>query len=93
MLVSKSLDSSSFGYDTGQISSFLAMKHFEESFADQRNPLAFGDGRSRLTVIDTLVGALVAAPSAEARFLRREYSICIWCIIFCVGIIVQITVL
>jgi MFS transporter, SP family, sugar:H+ symporter len=73
------------------------MNNFKENFADQRNPLAFSDVRSGLIVgmlsIGTLVGALVAAPIANTRVLGRKYSICVWCIIFCVGIIVQMTAL
>jgi MFS transporter, SP family, sugar:H+ symporter len=43
--------------------------------------------------IGTLVGALVAAPIANTRNLGRKHSICVWCIVFCVGIIVQMTAL
>ena len=39
-----------FGYDTGQISGFVQMHNFEENFADQRNPLGFGDVREGLIV-------------------------------------------
>lgn len=70
------------------------MHNFEENFANQRNPMAFSDVRSGLIVgilsIGTLIGALAAGPVANTRFLGRKYSICLWCIIFCVGIIVQI---
>ena len=73
------------------------MKDFKENFADQRNPLAFSDVRSGLIVgmlsIGTLVGALVAAPLTNTRFLGRKYSVCLWCIIFRVGMIVQISAL
>jgi hypothetical protein len=39
-----------FGYDTGQISGFLEMQDFLQNFADQRNPLGFGNVRSGLIV-------------------------------------------
>ncbi len=39
-----------FGFDTGQISGFLQMEDFEQNFADQRNPLGFGNLRSGLIV-------------------------------------------
>lgn len=42
-----------------------------------------------LLSIGTLIGALVAAPIAD-KFGRR-YSIVFWNLIFCIGLIVQIT--
>lgn len=73
------------------------MHNFKENFANQQNPIAFSDVRFGLIVgmlsIGTLIGALVAGPVANMRFLGRKYSICLWCIIFCVGIIVQIAAL
>jgi SP family sugar:H+ symporter-like MFS transporter len=52
----------------------------------------FSDVRSGLIVamlsIGTLIGALVAAPIADK--VGRKYSISFWCIIFSVGMIVQI---
>ncbi|EDU47036.1 high affinity glucose transporter ght1 [Pyrenophora tritici-repentis Pt-1C-BFP] len=86
-----------FGYDTGQISGFLEMPDFLDRFADQTDPEtggpAFSNWKSGLIVallsIGTLMGALIAAPVAD-RF-GRKYSIVFWNIIFCVGVIVQIT--
>lgn len=53
----------------------------------------FSNVRSGLIVallsIGTLFGALIAAPIAD--WIGRKRSIVIWCCIFCVGIIVQIT--
>ena len=84
-----------FGFDTGQVSGFLEMQNFKGNFADEHNPLAFGDVRSGLIVgmlsIGTLIGALVAAPVANTRLFGRKCSICFWCAIFCVGIIIQIS--
>lgn len=84
-----------FGYDTGQISGFLEMPNFLESFADStdgKGGLAFTNTRSGLIVallsIGTLIGALIAAPVSDK--FGRKYSIVFWNIIFCVGVIVQI---
>ncbi|KAJ4308126.1 hexose transporter hxt5 [Neodidymelliopsis sp. IMI 364377] len=85
-----------FGYDTGQISGFLEMPDFLAKFADDQNQdgsLAFSHPRSGLIVallsIGTLIGALIAAPISDK--FGRKYSIVFWNIIFCVGVIVQIT--
>ncbi|KAF2204785.1 general substrate transporter [Delitschia confertaspora ATCC 74209] len=85
-----------FGYDTGQISGFLEMPDFLGRFADQRDAqgkLSFSNGRSGCIVallsIGTLMGALTAGPVAD-RFGRKP-SIMFWNLIFCVGVIVQIT--
>ena len=86
-----------FGYDTGQISGFLEMQNFLRNFADHRNPLAFSNVRSGLIVgllsIGTLFGALVAGPIGNSRSLGRKYSICLWCGVFSVGVVVQIAAL
>lgn len=91
-----------FGYDTGQISGFLEMEDFLRRFgqlrANPKNPggpdtYQFTNVRSGLIVgmlsIGTLVGALIAAPFANK--FGRKYSISAWCIVFCVGMIVQIS--
>ncbi|KAG8624341.1 hypothetical protein KVT40_007408 [Elsinoe batatas] len=85
-----------FGYDTGQISGFLEMDDFLGRFADQTTPEgqpAFSNVRSGTIVgllsIGTLMGAIIAAPIAD-KFGRRV-SIVWWNIVFCVGVIVQIT--
>ncbi|CAN9438783.1 unnamed protein product [Alternaria alternata] len=86
-----------FGYDTGQISGFLEMPDFLNKFADQTDPEtggpAFSNWKSGLIVallsIGTLMGALIAAPIADK--FGRKYSIVFWNIIFCIGVIVQIT--
>ncbi|ORY09393.1 and other transporter-domain-containing protein [Clohesyomyces aquaticus] len=85
-----------FGYDTGQISGFLEMRDFLDRFADTTNPktgeLAFTNGRSGTIVallsIGTLLGALIAAPVADK--FGRKLSITFWCMVFCVGVIIQI---
>ncbi|OAK96052.1 general substrate transporter [Phaeosphaeriaceae sp. SRC1lsM3a] len=85
-----------FGYDTGQISGFLEMPDFLEKFADQTDAegkLSFSNWKSGLIVallsIGTLMGALIAAPVADK--FGRKYTIIFWNIVFCVGVIVQIT--
>lgn len=71
------------------------MPNFLDTFADttKDGQPAFSNGRSGTIVgllsIGTLIGALAAAPIAD-RFGRR-YSIVFWNLVFCVGLIVQIT--
>ncbi|KAI9810284.1 MAG: hexose transporter hxt1 [Pycnora praestabilis] len=83
-----------FGYDTGQISGFLAMEDFLRRFGQynaQTNKYYFSNVRAGLIVgllsIGTLIGALIGAPIAD-KFGRKP-SISFWCIIFIVGMIVQ----
>ncbi|KAH7132150.1 MFS monosaccharide transporter-like protein [Dendryphion nanum] len=84
-----------FGYDTGQISGFLEMKDFRDRFGQHRSDGTpyFSNVRSGLIVallsIGTLFGALIGAPIAD--WIGRKYSIVFWCLIFSVGMIVQIT--
>jgi len=84
-----------FGFDTGQISGFLEMQNFLENFGEEQSngSYAFSNVRSGLIVallsVGTLLGALAAAPIADR--VGRKYSITFWCIIFIVGVIVQIT--
>ncbi|KAL5410000.1 hypothetical protein PMIN04_010804 [Paraphaeosphaeria minitans] len=87
-----------FGYDTGQISGFLAMPDFLQRFG-QRHTIGdtpeyyFSNVRSGLIVgllsIGTLFGALVGAPIAD--WIGRKLSIIFWCLVFSVGIIVQVS--
>jgi len=86
-----------FGYDTGQISGFLEMHDFLERFADSTDSMtgepAFSNVRSGTIVgllsIGTLIGAVVGAPIANAA--GRKLAIVFWCIVFIVGVIVQIS--
>lgn len=79
-----------FGYDTGQISGFLAMDDFLERFGDQPGP-SFSNVRSGTIVgllsIGTLCGALFGSPVADN--LGRRIAIMIWNAVFIVGVVVQ----
>jgi SP family sugar:H+ symporter-like MFS transporter len=85
-----------FGYDTGQISGFLAMENFLSRFGQfnaSKGKYEFTNVRSGLIVallsIGTLIGALVGAPIADR--IGRKWSISGWCVIVCVGVTVQIS--
>ncbi|KAK3112900.1 hexose transporter hxt5 [Teratosphaeriaceae sp. CCFEE 6253] len=81
-----------FGYDTGQISGFLEMDDFLGRFGNEPGP-AFSNVRSGTIVgllsIGTLIGALISAPIADT--FGRRICIVTWCIVFCIGVIVQIS--
>jgi len=90
-----------FGYDTGQISGFLEMKVFLQRFGTPTTPSAknpsgyhFTIVRSGLIVamlsIGTLVGCLIAGPLANKY--GRKTCIPWWCLIFSVGVIIQMAV-
>ncbi|KAF2122876.1 MFS monosaccharide transporter-like protein [Lophiotrema nucula] len=88
-----------FGYDTGQISGFLGMEDFLRRFGQihtsgpDTGNYYFSNVRSGLVVallsIGTLFGALIGAPIAD--WIGRKFSIIFWCIVFSVGMIVQIS--
>ncbi|KAF2161531.1 hypothetical protein M409DRAFT_69649 [Zasmidium cellare ATCC 36951] len=85
-----------FGYDTGQISGFLEMKDFLYRFhnrGDSYDTWAFTDAISGTIVgllsIGTMFGALLSAPIADK--FGRKICIIFWNIMFCVGVIIQIT--
>jgi MFS transporter, SP family, sugar:H+ symporter len=67
------------------------MPNFLRLFGNEPGP-AFSNLRSGTIVallsIGTLIGAIVAAPIADA--IGRKYSIVFWNIVFCIGMIVQI---
>jgi len=85
-----------FGYDTGQISGFLEMDNFLQRFGQEHadGTLYFSNVRSGLIVallsIGTLIGALLAAPLANK--IGRRASIPWWCLIFVIGVTIQIAV-
>lgn len=78
-----------FGYDTGQISGFLEISDFKRRFSSKGQ---FSAIRQGLIVgflsIGTLIGALVAAPFANR--VGRRLSISGWCVVFALGLVVQI---
>ncbi|KAJ5753151.1 hypothetical protein N7520_010068 [Penicillium odoratum] len=84
-----------FGYDTGQISGFLAMPNFLMRYGQRSSngTYVFSNVRSGLIVallsIGTLIGALTAAPVADR--VGRKWSISGWCVILMVGVTVQIS--
>ncbi|RFU26942.1 hypothetical protein B7463_g9382, partial [Scytalidium lignicola] len=90
-----------FGYDTGQISGFLEMEVFLRRFGQlgpvsQKSPNGyfFTNVRSGLIVallsIGTLCGCLIAGPVANR--IGRKTSIPPWCVIFCIGVVIQMAV-
>jgi len=99
MIMIVSLGGLIFGYDTGQISGFLEMDDFLKRFGDTTDPdtgaPAFSKVRSGTIVgllsIGTLIGAIVGAPIADA--FGRKLAIVFWNIIFCVGVVIQMTTL
>lgn len=85
-----------FGFDTGMISGFLEMSDFLGRFGDTttaNGDPAFSNSRSGTIVgllsIGTLLGAIGAAPVADAA--GRRLTIVVGNVIFCVGMIVQIS--
>ncbi|KAJ8581299.1 general substrate transporter [Rhizopogon salebrosus TDB-379] len=86
-----------FGYDTGQISDVLLMDDFLLRFATCSTPgdvstCRFSNVREGLIVailsIGTLCGALLGAPIAD--LLGRRYAMSVDCLVFIIGIFVQI---
>ncbi|KAH8110120.1 general substrate transporter [Phellopilus nigrolimitatus] len=82
-----------FGYDTGQISDILIMDDFLARFAEY-NPVdgyVFSNVRSGLIVallsIGTLFGALLGAPVAD--YFGRRHAMSLECLIFCIGVVIQ----
>ncbi|KAI5121771.1 hypothetical protein M0805_009582 [Coniferiporia weirii] len=84
-----------FGYDTGQISDILLMPDFLQRFGecDASGACSFTNVRSGLIVsllsIGTLIGALCGAPIAD--FLGRRYAMSIECLVFSIGVVIQMT--
>jgi SP family sugar:H+ symporter-like MFS transporter len=84
-----------FGYDTGQISGFLAMSNYKMRYGIPKGngEYYFTDVRAGLIVgllaIGTLIGSLCGAPMAD--YFGRKYTISIWCLVVIVGLIVQIS--
>lgn len=81
-----------FGYDTGQISGFLAMSDFKKRFGSGTPP-SFSNVRAGTIVgllsIGTMIGALSSAPIADV--FGRRVCIVVWNLVFIVGVIIQIS--
>jgi len=86
-----------FGYDTGMISGLVIMDDFKLRFATcttagDPNSCSFGVYQEGTIVallsVGTLVGSLIGAPIADR--LGRRMAMSIECLIFSIGIIIQI---
>ncbi|KAL1302098.1 hypothetical protein AAFC00_002534 [Neodothiora populina] len=90
MILIVSIGGMIFGYDTGQISGFLEMEDFLERFGSDGK---FTNVRSGTIVgllsIGTLIGCIVAAPIAN--IFGRRVGVVYGNVLFCVGVIVQIS--
>ncbi|TKA64035.1 hypothetical protein B0A49_07358 [Cryomyces minteri] len=79
-----------FGYESGQISGFLAMSDFVERFGENG---AFSAVRSGTIVgllsAGTLIGCLISAPLADK--LGRRYTISASAFFYIVGVLIEIT--
>jgi len=90
MVLIVSLGGLIFGFDTGQISGFLAMDDFKTRFGENGEFTAVREGTIvGLLSIGTLLGAIFAAPIAD-KFGRRM-CILVGNVIFWVGMIVQMS--
>lgn len=87
-----------FGYDTGQISDILIMDDFLKRFGTCGDPndvstCEFSTTRSGLIVsllsIGTLVGVLAGALVAD--WLGRRWAVVVESMVFCVGLVIQMT--
>ncbi|KAH9946744.1 general substrate transporter [Amylocystis lapponica] len=86
------------GYDTGQISDILLMPDFLLRFATCSTPgdestCSFSIVREGLIVsllsIGTMAGCLLGAPTAD--YLGRRYAMTVECLVFMIGVVVQIS--
>lgn len=85
-----------FGYDTGQISGIQEMASFKEAFATETGPdgsPAFNSWYLGIIVaflsVGTFFGVLAGAPIAD-KFGRR-LAMVVDVIVFCIGVIIQVT--
>ncbi|KAH0290152.1 general substrate transporter, partial [Aureobasidium sp. EXF-3399] len=90
MVLIVSLGGLIFGFDTGQISGFLAMPDFLNRFSENGEFTPVREGTIvGLLSIGTLLGAIIAAPIAD-KFGRRM-CILVGNIVFWIGMIVQMS--
>lgn len=87
-----------FGYDTGQISDILIMDDFLLRFATCGTAGVVDTCRFKTAIeglivgllsIGTLFGALAGAPIADG--MGRKNAMSLECVIFCIGVIIQVT--
>ncbi|KAI5452213.1 hypothetical protein NCC49_001148 [Naganishia albida] len=85
-----------FGYDTGQIADILLMEDFKRRFAQGPNAAGeyeFSVVREGLVVallsIGTLIGALIGRYASD--FMGRRKAIVLFCLLFSIGVIIQVT--
>lgn len=86
-----------FGWDTGQISGLTAMNDFRARFATIDDPTAAG-GKDwnpwlegtlvSLLSVGTAIGVLIGAPLADR--LGRRWAMIVECIVFDIGVLVQV---
>ncbi|PWZ01301.1 putative HXT5-hexose transporter [Testicularia cyperi] len=87
-----------FGWDTGQVSGLLEMEDFRRRFATVDDPAALG-GKDwnpwvegvlvSLLSVGTAIGVLIGAPLADG--LGRRWAMVVECIVFDVGVVIQVT--
>ena len=87
-----------FGWDTGQISGLLEMSDFRRRFATIDDPASPG-GKDwnpwiegvvvSLLSVGTAIGVLIGAPLADR--LGRRWAMVVECIVFDIGVIIQVT--
>ncbi|KAN0066035.1 hypothetical protein ACQY0O_000128 [Thecaphora frezii] len=83
-----------FGWDTGQISGLLEMSDFKQRFAqgpqDDKEFNVWIEGVIvSLLSVGTAIGVLMGAPVAER--LGRRWAMTVECVVFSIGVIIQVT--
>lgn len=86
-----------FGYDTGQISGILVYEDFKARFATETDPMtgepAFNTYLEGCITgflsIGTAIGAILGAPAADK--LGRRLAMQVEVLVFCIGVIIQVT--
>ncbi|KAF2146940.1 uncharacterized protein K452DRAFT_348575 [Aplosporella prunicola CBS 121167] len=85
-----------YGYDTGTIGDILGMTYWKDNFStgyrDETGALSItSNQKSEIVSIlsaGTFFGALTAAPTAD--MLGRRWGLIVSCVVFCVGVILQV---
>ncbi|WBW72389.1 hexose transporter Ght5 [Schizosaccharomyces osmophilus] len=97
MLVFVSMAGWMNGADTGSISGVTHMRDFQSKFADhydqKTDSYSYSSARQSLITgminVGSFTGCFLSAPLADA--VGKRYSIFIWCIVYLIGVIVQMT--